>query len=43
MKKIITIDNLSKSYATGEKALKNISLDIFEGEIFALLGPNGAG
>ena len=40
---IISISNLSKTYATGFHALKNINLDIRRGEIFALLGPNGAG
>jgi ABC-2 type transport system ATP-binding protein len=40
---IISIKNLSKTYATGFEALKNINLDISKGEIFALLGPNGAG
>ena len=40
---IITIANLSKTYASGFQALKNIDLDIRRGEIFALLGPNGAG
>ena len=43
MPPIITVANLSKTYATGFHALKNISLDIDRGEIFALLGPNGAG
>jgi ABC-2 type transport system ATP-binding protein len=43
MPTIITIQNLSKTYATGFRALKNINLDIRRGEIFALLGPNGAG
>jgi ABC-2 type transport system ATP-binding protein len=40
---IISVDNLSKTYASGFQALKNIDLDIRRGEIFALLGPNGAG
>jgi ABC-2 type transport system ATP-binding protein len=39
----ISVSNLSKTYANGFHALKNINLDIREGEIFALLGPNGAG
>ena len=43
MSPIISISNLSKTYATGFQALKTINLDIRRGEIFALLGPNGAG
>ena len=43
MPPIISINNLSKTYATGFRALNNINLDIRRGEIFALLGPNGAG
>jgi ABC-2 type transport system ATP-binding protein len=39
----LSISNLSKSYASGLAALKNINLEIRKGEIFALLGPNGAG
>ncbi len=39
----IKIIGLKKSYANGYKALKNINLNVNEGEIFALLGPNGAG
>ena len=43
MQTILSIANLSKTYASGFQALKNINLDIRRGEIFALLGPNGAG
>ena len=39
----ISISELTKTYATGQHALKGVSLDIRPGEIFALLGPNGAG
>jgi ABC-2 type transport system ATP-binding protein len=40
---IISVSNLSKTYASGFQALKKINLGIHRGEIFALLGPNGAG
>jgi ABC-2 type transport system ATP-binding protein len=40
---IIAVSGLSKTYASGFKALQNINLTIRKGEIFALLGPNGAG
>ena len=43
MPTIISIKNLSKTYASGFQALKTVNLDIQRGEIFALLGPNGAG
>ncbi len=43
MQTVISVTNLSKTYASGFRALKNINLDIRRGEIFALLGPNGAG
>ena len=43
MQPIISVSNLSKTYASGFQALKNINLEIRRGEIFALLGPNGAG
>ncbi|MCH2535462.1 MAG: ABC transporter ATP-binding protein [Bdellovibrionales bacterium] len=40
---MIKINNLSKQYNNGFKALSEIQLEIHKGEIFALLGPNGAG
>ena len=43
MQPIITVQDLNKTYASGHQALKNINLEIRQGEIFALLGPNGAG
>ncbi|EQB31441.1 ABC transporter ATP-binding protein [Sphingobium ummariense] len=43
MAAIITVEGLTKSYASGFQALKGVDLTIEEGEIFALLGPNGAG
>jgi len=43
MQPIISINNLSKVYASGFQALKSVNLDIQRGEILALLGPNGAG
>ena len=43
MQSIISVTNLTKTYASGFQALKNVNLEIRRGEIFALLGPNGAG
>ena len=43
MQPVITIEHLTKTYASGHPALKRIDLKIHKGEIFALLGPNGAG
>jgi len=40
---ILSVADLSKTYASGFEALKRVNLDIRRGEIFALLGPNGAG
>lgn len=42
MKTIISVKNLVKNYGSF-KAVKGISFEVFEGEIFGLLGPNGAG
>ena len=43
MPPVIAVANLSKTYASGFRALRNVNLEIRRGEIFALLGPNGAG
>jgi ABC-2 type transport system ATP-binding protein len=43
MQPVISVSNLSKTYATGFSALSSINLTVRRGEIFALLGPNGAG
>jgi ABC-2 type transport system ATP-binding protein len=43
MQAIISVQKLSKVYASGFQALKSVDLEIRKGEIFALLGPNGAG
>src|SRR5229473_6321991 len=43
MQPILSVKNVSKTYASGLRALERVNLDIRRGEIFALLGPNGAG
>ncbi|POF28667.1 ABC transporter ATP-binding protein [Roseibium marinum] len=43
MAPILSVRDLEKTYDGGFQALKSVSLDISEGEVFALLGPNGAG
>src|SRR5437016_5886069 len=43
MQPILSVANVSKTYASGFRALERVNLDIRRGEIFALLGPNGAG
>lgn len=43
MAAVVSIENLSKTYDGGVKALDSVDLQIEQGEIFALLGPNGAG
>src|SRR5688572_21239544 len=43
MTAVISVKGLSKTYSSGFQALKNVDLEIEQGEILALLGPNGAG
>jgi ABC-2 type transport system ATP-binding protein len=43
MSPILSVRDLEKTYDGGFQALKSVSLDIQQGEVFALLGPNGAG
>jgi len=43
LQSIISVQQLTKQYASGYQALKGVNLEIKRGEIFALLGPNGAG
>ncbi|HZS63446.1 MAG TPA: ABC transporter ATP-binding protein [Xanthobacteraceae bacterium] len=43
MPSAISVADVSKIYASGFQALRNVNLEIRPGEIFALLGPNGAG
>jgi ABC-2 type transport system ATP-binding protein len=43
MQLALSIENLSKTYASGFKALRGVNFGVRRGEIFALLGPNGAG
>ncbi|ACX65573.1 ATP-binding cassette domain-containing protein [Paenibacillus sp. Y412MC10] len=42
MESVITVHNLSKNFG-GTKAVKNLSFDVYKGEIFGIIGPNGAG
>ncbi len=43
MNEILRVEELSKSYKKGKKAVDSLSFSVHEGEIFALIGPNGAG
>ena len=43
MEKVIEVKNLTKEYKKGNKAVDDLSLNVFKGEILGLLGPNGSG
>ena len=39
----VVLENLSKTFSGGKKAVKDVSLSLEKGEVFGFLGPNGAG
>ena len=41
--KVIEVQNLTKEYKKGTKAVDDLSLNVYKGEILGLLGPNGSG
>ena len=43
MEKVIEVKNLTKEYKKGTKAVDDLSLEVYKGEIVGLLGPNGSG
>ena len=43
MEKVIEVQNLTKEYKKGTKAVDDLSLNVYKGEILGLLGPNGSG
>ncbi len=43
MEKVIEVKKLTKEYKKGTKAIDDLSLNVFKGEILGLLGPNGSG
>ena len=43
MEKVIEVKDLTKEYNKGIKAVDNLSLNVYKGEILGLLGPNGSG
>ncbi|MDI6655614.1 MAG: ATP-binding cassette domain-containing protein [Candidatus Hydrothermarchaeota archaeon] len=43
VRKVVEIRNLEYTYPDGAKALKGVSMDVFEGESVGVIGPNGAG
>ena len=40
---MLRLKGLTKTYATGDKALKGVDLDVPDGQVMALIGPSGAG
>ena len=43
MEKILQISHLSKTYGKGKKAVDDLSLDVYAGDIYGFIGQNGAG
>lgn len=40
---MLRLEKLTKTYKTGDKALKSVDLEVPEGQVLALIGPSGAG
>ena len=40
---MLRLENLVKTYPTGDKALKGVNLEVPKGQVMALIGPSGAG
>ncbi len=40
---LIRLENVSKSYGTGDPAVRNLTLEVMRGEVLVLVGPSGCG